>query len=185
MSDRSQAIYIRLGHLIASMPDGVDHYPQSPAVLDWLAEVQAVARASGDGLVAADLITTVMSLLKSFGAFDDGNRTADANRIYMLLKQLLFSIELRLPASAQGAFITAGNAVDALLAVGRVLQSATADVLIVDPYMDQNMLTDFAVQAQDKVAIRLLADAKNCKPGLRPMVLRWSSQYPIDRWKLD
>jgi hypothetical protein len=43
-----------------------------------------------------------------------------------------------------GAFIPAGNAFDAMAAIGSVLRTAKQGVFIVDPYMDEKALTDFA-----------------------------------------
>ena len=75
--------------------------------------------------------------------------------------------------SVQGSFIPAGNAFDAMIAVGRVLQSAASDILIVDPYMDEKVLTDFTVLAPESCFIRLLADAQHVKATLRPAATRW------------
>jgi len=55
--------------------------------------------------------------------------------------------ELDAPAGAQGAFIPVGNAFEAYSAIAKVLRSAASDVLIVDPYMDDSVLTDFAGSA--------------------------------------
>jgi hypothetical protein len=68
-----------------------------------------------------------------------------------------------------------------MAAIGKVLQTATRDVLIVDPYMDEKALTDFAPLTQETVAIRLLADQHSHKPTLRPAQQRWTSQYVASR----
>ena len=60
---------------------------------------------------------------------------------------------------AQGAFIPAGNAFDALAALSKVLRLAATDLLIVDPYMDEKTLIDYVRLANAGVTIRLLADA--------------------------
>jgi hypothetical protein len=59
--------------------------------------------------------------------------------------------------------------------------TATKDVLMIDPYMDERALTDFAVLASENVTIRLLADAHSHKPSLKPAVERWAAQYLATR----
>jgi hypothetical protein len=58
--------------------------------------------------------------------------------IQLILQRALARVELKIPASGQGAFILAGNVHDALVAISKVLQLASKDVLIVDPYLDEN-----------------------------------------------
>jgi hypothetical protein len=89
----------------------------------------------------------------------------------------LAAAELRAPASAQGAFIPAGNAFDAFAAVSKVLQTATTDVLIIDPYMDEAALTEFGCAVPHGITLRLLADAAHVKATLEPAARRWISQY--------
>ena len=108
-------------------------------------------------------------------------RKATVGPITNILYRALGIAELKAPAAVQGAFIPAGNAFDALTAVGKVLQTATRDVLIVDPYMDVKTLTDFAVLAPEGVEIRLLADQKEHKPTLKPAVDRWIEQHGASR----
>jgi hypothetical protein len=81
------------------------------------------------------------------------------------------------PIATDGAFIGAGDVLDAYAAIGNVLAKAKADVLIVDPYMDEKALTDFAHLVPDGVSIRLLADAQHRKPTLEPAAKRWGTQY--------
>ena len=68
-----------------------------------------------------------------------------------------------------------------MASVGKVLSKAKADVLILDPYMDEKTLTDFAPLAPERVQIRLLADKKYHKPTLAPAVSRWQSQFGASR----
>ena len=81
------------------------------------------------------------------------------------------------PIASDGAFIGAGNVLDAFAAIGSVLESAKTDVLIVDPYMDEKALTEFAHLVPAGISIRLLADAQNHKPTLAPAAKRWVAQY--------
>ena len=79
-----------------------------------------------------------------------------AQDVAVIVQRALAKAELKAPATVQGSFIPAGNALDAMAAIGKILGGATQDVLIVDPYMDEKVLTNFAPLAPEHVAIRLL-----------------------------
>ena len=81
------------------------------------------------------------------------------------------------PQSAQGAFVPVGNSFDAFAAIARILGAAKSDVLIVDPYMDDSVLTDFATSVPETIPLRLLSDHATSKPSLVPASTRWSTQY--------
>jgi hypothetical protein len=53
--------------------------------------------------------------------------------------------------------------------------------LIVDAYMDADVLTKFCVTAPEGIPIRLLADAASVKPGLAPATHAWVAQYGAAR----
>lgn len=111
-----------------------------------------------------------------------GPARADALKTIMLvLYKALASAELKAPPSAQGAFIPAGNRFDAFAALTKVLQTATSDVLIVDPYMDQTVLTDFGGAVSGGVTVRLLADESSVKSSLAPAAKMWATQYGATR----
>ena len=58
-----------------------------------------------------------------------------------------------------------------------MVQAATSDLLIVDPYLDEKALTDYALLAREDVRVRLLADEKAHKASLKPAAARWSIQF--------
>src|SRR5438552_1976342 len=74
-------------------------------------------------------------------------------------------------------FIATGAAIDAFSALAHVFQSATKDILLIDPYMDEAALTKFAVAVPDGITLRLLADDKSFKPSLKPAAESWRKQY--------
>jgi hypothetical protein len=171
-----QALYVQLGRLIEAMPDLMQH-PQPVATTQWLARAFALVKIVNPA--EANEIKDGMYSLSSGG-------NTEISRIYttsitQTLYRALAEAELRAPAAAQGAFISAGNAFDALAALGKVLGAAHQDLLIVDPYMDEKILTDFAALAGEKVGLRLLADQKSVKVTLKPASQRWSQQYGAQR----
>lgn len=168
----SESLYQQVGALIQSMPptfnvDGVI----APSIHRWLGQLAALLDAAGQIADLVYLKATIDSLQMP------ARRAGADGRIRAVAYRLLAVAELQAPAAVQGTFIPAGNQFDGLAAVGKLLQSATAEVLIVDPYMDEKALTTFAVLAAENVTIRLLADAAHVKPSLKPAASAWAAQY--------
>jgi hypothetical protein len=165
------ALYVQLGRLIETMPELAteDQIPQS--TYRWLGKVAALIEAAGYTLDVAKLSVATRELDSQYGMY------GAANEIQAILYRALARAELNAPASGQGAFIPAGNAFDAFAAVGKVLATCKTRVLIVDPYLDEKVLTDFTPQVTEGVAICLLADQQSVKPSLQPAFARWLAQY--------
>jgi hypothetical protein len=164
-----QALYVQLGRLVEAMPDLYAQLPLPASTQEWLGRVAALIAASGDIIDIAEFNTYSTSLSKGTLQFHA------AQDLGVIVRRALAKAELNAPAAVQGSFIAAGNAFDAMAAVGKVLIQAGREVLIVDPYLDEKALTDFAVLARLHVQIRLLADEEGAKPSLRPAAERWAS----------
>lgn len=167
----------RLQVLVQSMPNLrsiQDDYSCPPETLKWLGQLHAVVsemKRTGDEIrldVASD------RLVRTQGSDGEG-------AIRAVLYRALAAAELTAPASEQGAFIAAGNELDAYAAISKVLGSAKQDLLVVDPYMDGKALTDFMTSAAEGVMLRVLADEATVKPTLAPAVERWTAQFGATR----
>ncbi|WP_367394975.1 hypothetical protein [Cupriavidus sp. Agwp_2] len=175
MKIEPESLYMQIGQIIATMPDltRVGHY--SNDVLQWLGRAAALIEASGD---IADSVT--FRNLTGRLHFQ-GMRPSLTQEIALLLHRALARAEIRAPASAQGSFIPVGESFSAVAAVSKVLAGARQTVLIVDPYADAKVLTDFAVLAPEGVQVRILSDAGTVKPSLKPAAESWSKQYGAAR----
>jgi hypothetical protein len=175
------ALYAQLGRLIESMPDlkkqlpiKGDHYiPLGPTELMWVARAEALVT-EAMGIVGE---TEFKTINQHFGQY----RAWWAVEIPKILYRALARVEMELPAPSTGAFIPAGNAFDALKAVQRIFSLAKADVLVVDPYLDDKILTEFAPFVPENLPIRLLADASGMKATLPPSLRHWKKQYGSNR----
>jgi hypothetical protein len=166
-----QSLYVQLGQLIATMP--TFQLPSTKDDLRWMARACALLEASGDFSAYAKLQRAVDDLPRSYGV--------SAYDIRNVLYTALAKAELAAPVSAQGSFIPVGADFDGLVAVGKVLAEATSDALIVDPYLDQVFLTDFAASAPEVVRLRLLSDQRSHKATLAPAARRWAVQHGSSR----
>ena len=81
--------------------------------------------------------------------------------------------EMEAPAGARGAFIPVGDSFDAFAALSKVLRTATKDVMIIDPYMEETALTEFGSAVPENVCLRLMADQSDCKATLQPAAKKW------------
>jgi hypothetical protein len=164
----TEAIYLRLGNLIADTPDlKADPTPETRR---WVARVFAM-------IEAGKLVDTVsiVSFKVASQSLEGRLREMNADTILAIAHQALANAELHAPAELQGAFIASGHAFDAFAAVGKALGTATADVFIVDPYADAKVLTDYAVLAPETVLVRVLTEATHSK-SLKPAAEHWRQQ---------
>jgi hypothetical protein len=170
-----EAIYRQLGALLASAPDiqVVDDRHRVPAAtMTWLARGVALVDAiPGVTLDGTQLKIAIDSLIRTKG----GN--VPAQQIMAILMRVMAAAELAAPATAGGAFITAGAAFDAVATVSKICASIRSYTLLVDPYMDAAALTNFAVHVPEGKQISLLADEANVKASLIPAAEAWIKQY--------
>jgi hypothetical protein len=132
-----EAIYLRLGSLIAETPDL--KADATPETYRWIAQVLALIEA-GKLVPTGSRVTFRVASQNLESVLRDQN----AGTILAIAHQALARAELHAPAELQGAFIAAGHSFDAFAAVGKALGTATVDVFIVDPYAEAKLLTDYA-----------------------------------------
>jgi len=170
----AQALYIQLGRLTENIPNFSTPRPFPASTHQWLARLYALLTAFGYHADASRIRDLTSSMASS-------SSISEINEIHAILFRNLAVAELAAPAPLHGTFIPVGNAFDALTAVGTVFKEAKTDLLIIDPYLDEKVLTDFAPQVLEGVSIRLLSDKEGHKATLKPAVSRWIAQYSTKR----
>ncbi len=114
----------------------------------------------------------------SDGLGTDLMRSMYSQHITAIVYRALAYAEANAPTAARSGFIGPGAALDALQVVGKLLAEVRQDVLIVDPYMDSKIFTDFAPMSPAGATLRLLADSFSTKPeAVRPGMERWRQQF--------
>lgn len=169
----AETLYLQLRQLVADMPD-LGSAPITPELNQWLGRAFVLVEAAGAGSDAIGLRVAANNL-------DGFIRPANAQTIAAIIHRALAIAEMSAPAGVTGAFIAAGGSFDAFAAIGKVVARARSDLFIVDPYSDEKALTEFAVQAQVGVTVRLLADEKYHKPSLKPAMQNWIKQFGTSR----
>lgn len=167
-------LYSNLGVLIANSPEFIDG-PLGHEERIWLGKAYALVSAVGDAYdtVRFKKLSAEVSL--------NGGAKPYLHELFDILFRALAVSELKASSAVRGAFINAGNALDVMAAVGKVLAEATITVRIVDPYMDEKALTDFAPLTKEGVAIELLSDEATFKSTLEPATARFKKQFDAMR----
>lgn len=174
----AQALYVSLGQLIAGMPPGLADGNLTTEMQHWLGQAHALV---GEAKLDEDAAFIKRATSSLVDYHDDGARRTLVIKIGAALYRALAMAELAAPVTAQGAFIPAGNAFDAHGAFSKVLTGATSEFLLVDPYMDDKALLEYAVLAPEGVTVRLLSDQKSHWPSLAPAIHKWRAQYGAKR----
>ena len=170
----AETLYRQLGRLIETVPDFPRHDPLTAEEQQWLGRARALVKETGDG-------TLINGFVQVLGHIHGPNRANILPSVMQTLYDALALAELKAPPSAQGAFIPAGNSFDAFTVINRILQSATSDVLIVDPYLDETILTEFGCSIPDGVPRRLLSDQATVKTTLALAAKAWAAQHGANR----
>lgn len=169
MAIDTESLYRQLGRLIETMPD-LTQFPVPNDSHLWIARAYALVQEVGNLADPAIFAVAANSLGEA------GHEHA-ANKIKTIVYRAFAISEMKAPAGASGAFIPVGNSFDAFAALSKILQTATKDVLIIDPYMDETALTEFASAVPENVCLRLMSDQSSCKSTLQPAGNKWVQQH--------
>lgn len=168
-----EILYRQLGRLLETI-DVLSRLPASRETFEWLGRAHAAVHES---LQLGDA-GKIESITSWFSLADKNAVPQPAiNTLYAILYRAFARAELKVPPGVAGAFIPVGSSFDAFAAITKLLSPAAKDVMIVDPYMDEVVLTDFATAVPEGVRLRLLADQQYSKPSLKPAAERWPQQY--------
>ena len=153
---------------------------KSDDTLRWLARIRELAKPYLDlsDLVAFDnAVGTLMHV-----SVDDF-----VLQIRMLLHRAMARAESKCVGSSAptGAVVQIGEAFKTFSEITSVIKGAKQEVFIVDPYMNETALTDFAIVASESVKIRLLtADTPQTlalQQSLQAASFRWIAEYGTKR----
>ena len=164
--------YQQLGELVATMPDLriLATANLGSTELLWYGRFHAL-------LEAQRLSIDAIRLNSAWEALGTSLHDRSVRTIHALLYGALARAELALPAASRGAFVGAGNHFDALAVIGKILRNAVGSLFVIDPYLNERFLTDFAAMAPEGTHIRLLGGPKGVDGTLASSVERWLKQY--------
>jgi hypothetical protein len=170
-ADRAKHWYSELGALIATAPD-LSVSPLPGTALTWVGRVHALLLEMGNTVLAVDF---KMAFDYRAGTQLDSS-AAQAEKMRTAMYMALGIAERSAPASSRGAYIPVSSAHDALIAISAVLGKASTDVFIIDPYMSQVVLNDFALSLGEGVKLRLMSGHKKTAADFEPALRAWRQQ---------
>ena len=181
MATDPETLYRQLGRLIETMPD----LTQTPISTDahlWIGRAFAFVK-EVNNLADPALFSLAAGSLGGTGRsdFEYQSRIKAAHEITAIVYRTFGIAETRAPAGVSGAFIPIGNTFDVFAALSKLFLTATHEVLIVDPYMDETVLTEFGITVPEGITLRLLTDQADHRPTLEPAAKKWESQYGAAR----
>ena len=168
-----ESLYRQLGRLIETMPDLSVHPTTKEAHL-WLGRAFALVN-------EVNVIGDPGAFTQSVALMNRGAHRLAIDQITAIIYRAFGVAESKAPQGAGGAFIPVGNSFDAFAAVAKIMQSATSDVFVIDPYMDETALTEFGAAVPAGVTLRLMSDIATQKPTLAPAAAKWVAQHGANR----
>lgn len=170
-----QAIYHQLGGLLTDVLNlqGYDaDWNLPPATIQWLSKATALVKAAtGTSAYSIRMDMAVQNLVATM------RPEVHSKDIVLVMNQVLATLELDLPAGAQGAFVTTGSSLDAYAAIAKIIGEAASTILVVDPYMDASAVIEIVGLAPTAVRVQLLSGDATVKPTLKPAAEKWIQQY--------
>jgi hypothetical protein len=164
-----ERLYFELGRLIAEMPE-LASGPITPEVERWLASANALVKSSGS-------LTEALQLTVACKNLDGPLRARNAETITNILRRMFVKAEVNAPLEVRGSVLLIGGNLDAYMAIGQLLVTASSDALLVEPDAAGKILADYAILAPERITVRLLADEAQHRPSLIGAIQRWQQRF--------
>ena len=165
-------LYYQFGRLLQDMPE----LTNNPSIesQQWLGRAYAAVSETGDTLDS-------MSFKLAINRLSSANWLSAAHEIRAIIFRGFAVTEFAIPFGLKGTFIPIGNTFDAFSALTKLFKSANQDIFIVDPYLDETILTEYGSTVPEQISFRLLADKSDYKTSLKTAGEKWILQYPSTR----
>jgi len=174
MNITNENLYYQIGKLLEEMPDLTGGDPLSSKDQLWLGRAYSLIAL---GKSQADAINFKVLSDNLLGPLRDSN----VQGITAILYRALAVAELDAPSSSQGSFIPIGKSFDSFNVLLKIFEKANTKILIVDPYLDAKVFSEYCVLAHEHIKIELLTDKQTIKPNFEPAFLNWKKQYLSSR----
>ena len=160
------ALLAELRALANNVPDFETYSPASRPHAEWLGKTSALLRLWNE-YEAVDFNRAANFL--GFHITRDSSVTTLLNLLYRAIAEL----ELQVPTLPRQAF-GPGAVYDFLKSLRELLASATNEIFIVDPYLDEQIFDSYLSAISRQVSVRLLA--REHAVALKPSVQKFASQ---------
>jgi hypothetical protein len=161
--------------LIERSPDLQTCNLHDPQIQRWLGQAHEAVEASGDLLEAVQFRTRSDSL-------DSPIRNQNAAALRGMLQRLLARLESKMP-NLGAAFLAKGDVWLAFTLISDIFGQATSDLLVVDPYLSDSILREYAERLAEGIRLRLLTTKTKHTTLLTVAAEKWRSTHhnrPLD-----
>lgn len=163
--------YAELKQLVAETPNLLTCDVHDPGVQRWLSKAYLSVEAVS-GLADAIQIKVASDNL------DGAIRKMNAQAIIGCLSRALYRVEAQLPASNGNAFVQTGDLWGAFVSVSNLFGQAKNDLFVIDPFLDDSVLRDYADYLNAGVGLRLLTTKRaNHFARLLPALQKWNATH--------
>ena len=163
--------YTEIKTLVDSAPDLMTCDVQLPEIRQWL----------GRAYVAVEAISGLADAVKFSVSSDNLNsalRQMNVQAIMGCVNRALSRAEAHLPTPNGNAFIQSGDLWRAFLSISSLFGQASRDLLVVDPYLEDSVLRDYADYLSDGASLRLLTTGVARKFALlQPALEKWNATH--------
>ena len=160
-------ILTRLKALLETAPDFSVYTPTSRDHQQWLGESHTLVEAV-DRYEAMHFSTAINSLTSTF--FRDNS----VNTIMTTLHKIISRLEVAAPAATKQVF-GPGATYDFMKELRRLLSTANAEALIVDPYLDDEIFDTYLSPIPASVQVNILTS--KYPPSLKASLTKFNSQH--------
>jgi len=164
-----ETLYLELGRLIADIPE-LASGPITADVQRCLARANALVKSSGS-------LTDAVQLKVASENLDGPLRVRNAETITNILHRMFVKAEANVPREVRGSVLLIGGNLDAYRAIGRLLVTASSDVLLVEPDAGGKFIADYAILTTERITVRLLADEAQYRPSLIRGIQQWQQRF--------
>jgi hypothetical protein len=176
---KKEELYSHFKALALSHPD-LNRYLQNRVECDqWLARAFALVQLEGDVV----RIVEFQRIIRHFNGVSQSpyKSTDEIQTVASILMQCTAKLDLLVAPDIQGSFVHVGQSLDAYKALNQIFALAKKSLLIVDPYMDGTIITEYMIGVSESVEISLLADNASFKSDLIVAGKKWRTQYTGNR----
>lgn len=168
------SLYADLKNLIDSAPDLERCDLHAPEVQRWLGRAYVTIN-SADESVEALTFKVYADNLDNLAL-----RASNSQKMKATLYRVIAKVEDQIPTQSDDAFIAPGDVWGAFVQISKIFESAKSDVFVVDPFMDDSVLRDYAERLPDGATLRLLTTDKISRFNalLASAVRKWNGTYP-------
>ncbi len=173
-------LYMIIGRLIETTPD-FSNKKITDEQRQWFGRVYAVIKESGgysDEIMLNHAITNLTKYISYEKSPEKNWCQSYVGDIKGLLYKVLGFNELHAPVSPEEIFFPVGGVFDFFVAISKIFDRTKKEILIVDSYLDNKILTEFALTIPENVTIKLLTSKKAYERKIiQPALNKWVKQY--------